>query len=227
MGRNVIKLTVLLTSLSVLFVLIGQAVGGTVGIGLAVGHDLDVRRDAVIGQRVPGRESHRLDARVEEAQVVDQPVEPCIVARHVQQRAPLGGPRAEQQRIGAFGRAGDDERAGLGVERQRAIGHCRRSGRSSGRGRKNGPQAAAPRDVDAVRRVITGHAHVVRVLDVRTQQLGPDEVLVGVELEMDPSLSGVELTDALEEIEQHIRAVVPEAQQVYLEPHTARDAGSS
>jgi heat shock protein HtpX len=36
MGRNVIKLTVLLTSLSVLFVLLGQAVGGTIGIGIAV-----------------------------------------------------------------------------------------------------------------------------------------------------------------------------------------------
>ncbi len=36
MGRNVIKLTVLLTSLTVLFVLIGQAVGGTIGIGFAV-----------------------------------------------------------------------------------------------------------------------------------------------------------------------------------------------
>lgn len=36
MGRNVIKLTLLLTSLSVLFVLIGQAVGGTGGMIVAV-----------------------------------------------------------------------------------------------------------------------------------------------------------------------------------------------
>ena len=36
MGRNVIKLTVLLTTLTVLFVLIGQAVGGTIGIVFAV-----------------------------------------------------------------------------------------------------------------------------------------------------------------------------------------------
>ncbi|MFN8515984.1 MAG: zinc metalloprotease HtpX [Chloroflexia bacterium] len=36
MGRNIIKLTLLLTSLSVLFVLLGQAVGGTIGIGFAV-----------------------------------------------------------------------------------------------------------------------------------------------------------------------------------------------
>jgi cation diffusion facilitator family transporter len=85
-------------------------------------------------------------------------------------------------------------------------------------------EAAAPRDVDAVRRVIEGHAHVVRVLDVRTQQLGPEEMLVGVELELDPALSGVEHTDPLEEIETHIRSVVPAAQQVYLEPHTAAGA---
>ena len=62
------------------------------------------------------------------------------------------------------------------------------------------------------------------MIDVRTQQLGPQELLVGVELELDPGLSGVELTDALEEIEGHIRAVVPAAQQVYLEPHTAGGA---
>jgi divalent metal cation (Fe/Co/Zn/Cd) transporter len=85
-------------------------------------------------------------------------------------------------------------------------------------------EAATPRDVAAVRRVIEGDGRVVKVLDIRTQQLGPDEMLVGVELELDPSLSGVEVTDALEEIEGHIRAVVPAAQQVYLEPHTAAES---
>jgi divalent metal cation (Fe/Co/Zn/Cd) transporter len=72
-----------------------------------------------------------------------------------------------------------------------------------------------------MRRVVEADPRVVKLIDVRTQQLGPEEMLVGVELEMDPALSGVELTDALEEIEGHIRAVVPAAQQVYLEPHTA------
>src|SRR4028118_1966061 len=36
MGRNIIKLTVLLTTLTVLFVLLGQAVGGTGGMIIAV-----------------------------------------------------------------------------------------------------------------------------------------------------------------------------------------------
>jgi divalent metal cation (Fe/Co/Zn/Cd) transporter len=85
-------------------------------------------------------------------------------------------------------------------------------------------EAATPRDVDAVRRVIESDPRVVNVLDVRTQQLGPQELLVGVELELDPALTGVQLSDALEEIENAIRAAVPAAQQVYLEPHTAEGA---
>jgi cation diffusion facilitator family transporter len=84
-------------------------------------------------------------------------------------------------------------------------------------------ESATPGDVETVRRVIESDARVVHVRDVRTQQLGPQEMLVGVELELDPNLSGVQLSDALDEIEQAIRAAVPAAQQVYLEPHTVDD----
>ena len=64
------------------------------------------------------------------------------------------------------------------------------------------------------------YPRVVRLLDVRTQQMGPQELLVGVELELDARLSGVELTVALDEIENAVRAAVPEARQIYMEPHT-------
>lgn len=82
-------------------------------------------------------------------------------------------------------------------------------------------EAAAPSDVHTVERIIRSDPRVVRLLDVRTQQMGPQELLVGVELELDARLSGVELTEALEEIEDAVRAAVPEARQIYLEPHTA------
>jgi len=82
-------------------------------------------------------------------------------------------------------------------------------------------EAAAPSDVQAVERVIRADPRVVRLLDVRTQQMGPQELLVGVELELDPGLGGVELTQALEEIEHAVRDAVPDARQIYLEPHTA------
>ena len=82
-------------------------------------------------------------------------------------------------------------------------------------------EAAAPSDVHMVEAAILADLRVVRLIDVRTQQLGPQELLVGVELQLAPDLTGVELTDALEEIENAIRAAVPEARQIYLEPHTA------
>ena len=82
-------------------------------------------------------------------------------------------------------------------------------------------EAAKPADVHMVEAVITADPRVVRLIDVRTQQMGPQELLVGVELELDPALTGVELTDALEEIENAVRAAVPEARQIYMEPHTA------
>ena len=81
-------------------------------------------------------------------------------------------------------------------------------------------EAAAPSDVEKVESVITADPRVVRLLDVRTQQMGPQELLVGVELELDASLTGVQLTVALDEIENAVRAAVPEARQIYMEPHT-------
>ena len=68
--------------------------------------------------------------------------------------------------------------------------------------------------------VVTADPRVVRVVDLRTQHLGPDEILVGMELVLDRGLSGVDLTEALAEVEDALRSAVPEATQVYLEPHT-------
>jgi len=81
-------------------------------------------------------------------------------------------------------------------------------------------EAATPTDVHAVERVIVADPRVVRIVDIRTQQLGPEELLVGADLELDPTLTGTQLTDALAEIETAIRATVPAARQIYLEPHT-------
>ena len=85
-------------------------------------------------------------------------------------------------------------------------------------------EAAHPGEVTKIQQVIEADPRVVRLLDVRTQQLGPQELLVGVELELDSALGGVALTDALEEIENAVRAAVPEARQIYMEPHTAPGA---
>jgi divalent metal cation (Fe/Co/Zn/Cd) transporter len=48
--------------------------------------------------------------------------------------------------------------------------------------------------------------------------IGPDNVLVGAKIELDPSLSFQQVTEAIDETEARIRAAVPTAHVIYLEP---------
>ncbi len=59
---------------------------------------------------------------------------------------------------------------------------------------------------------------------MRTQHLGPDELLVAAKLELDPDLSFAEVAAAVNATEAHLRAAVPAARVVYLEPDIARPA---
>jgi divalent metal cation (Fe/Co/Zn/Cd) transporter len=56
------------------------------------------------------------------------------------------------------------------------------------------------------------------VIHLRTQHLGPDELLVGAKLELDRSLRFEEVAEALNQVEGKVREAVPEARVMYLEP---------
>jgi hypothetical protein len=51
-----------------------------------------------------------------------------------------------------------------------------------------------------------------------TQHLGPEELLVGAKVEFDSALSVRELTAAIDAAEQRVRAAVPTATVLYIEP---------
>jgi cation diffusion facilitator family transporter len=84
-------------------------------------------------------------------------------------------------------------------------------------------EAAAP---DMQRRIVdalVGHDEVNRLIHLRTEHLGPDELLVAAKLEFDPSLTMRELADAIDETEARVRHAVPAARVIYLEPDVHRD----
>jgi hypothetical protein len=56
------------------------------------------------------------------------------------------------------------------------------------------------------------------VINLKTQHIGPEELLVAAKLEFDHSLSNPQLSDAIDEAETAIRQAVPLAMQIYLEP---------
>jgi divalent metal cation (Fe/Co/Zn/Cd) transporter len=53
---------------------------------------------------------------------------------------------------------------------------------------------------------------------MRTQQLGPEELMVGAKIELDAALDIDEVTTAINEVETAVRAAVPSARVMYLEP---------
>jgi cation diffusion facilitator family transporter len=65
---------------------------------------------------------------------------------------------------------------------------------------------------------------VERLIHMRTLHLGPEEVLVAAKLEFKPTLSSTALADAVNDVEAAVRAEVPEATVIYIEPDVLRAA---
>jgi cation diffusion facilitator family transporter len=63
---------------------------------------------------------------------------------------------------------------------------------------------------------------VERVIHIRTQYLGPDELLVAAKLALTPGLETARIARAIDEAESRVRAQVPAARLIYLEPDLDR-----
>lgn len=68
---------------------------------------------------------------------------------------------------------------------------------------------------------------VVGVIYLRTQHLGPDDILVGAKLDLDHALSVAGIADAIDDVERRIRHAVPTATTIFIEPDITRPQPSS
>jgi len=85
-------------------------------------------------------------------------------------------------------------------------------------------EAAGPDTVRRIQAEIQATPEVRRLIHMRTQHLGPDELLVAAKVEFDRSLSVPALAGAIDAVEGRIRAAVPIARVIYLEPDLTRPA---
>ena len=83
-------------------------------------------------------------------------------------------------------------------------------------------ESASPEDVAAMRTAIEGHPRVVRILNLRTEHIGPDEIVVAVKIEFDHGLTIEELSAEINAVEARIRGAVPAARLVFVEPDVYR-----
>jgi cation diffusion facilitator family transporter len=79
-------------------------------------------------------------------------------------------------------------------------------------------EAATHEHIDAMSQAAAAVPQVTRVIDLKTQHIGPEELLVAGKLEFDRSLTNPELSDAIDQVEAAIRGAVPLTMQIYLEP---------
>jgi cation diffusion facilitator family transporter len=78
-------------------------------------------------------------------------------------------------------------------------------------------ESASRKDVDAIRAALVGPG-VPSVIHLRTLHLGPEELLVAAKIEVPAASSAADVAEAIDAAEQRVRAAVPIARVIYLEP---------
>jgi cation diffusion facilitator family transporter len=83
-------------------------------------------------------------------------------------------------------------------------------------------EGATPADLRAIESAILATPDAERIIHLRTQHLGPEELLVGAKVQFRPGLTLEGLAAAINDVEQRVRAVVPIARPFYVEPDIYR-----
>ncbi|WP_405113357.1 cation diffusion facilitator family transporter [Micromonospora sp. NBC_01405] len=79
-------------------------------------------------------------------------------------------------------------------------------------------EGAEPKDVAAIERAVTAGPEVERIIHMKTLYLGPEELLVAAKIAVPACESAEELARGINAVETRIRAAVPVARVIYLEP---------
>jgi cation diffusion facilitator family transporter len=88
-------------------------------------------------------------------------------------------------------------------------------------------EGATPPVLSTIVRKIEEGEQVERVIHIKTQYLGPEEMLVAAKIALKPGLPVEAVATAIDEAEARIREAVPEARVIYLEPDLDRSRVAS
>lgn len=85
-------------------------------------------------------------------------------------------------------------------------------------------EGATTSQTEAIRAALTGAPEVPRVIHLKTLHLGPEELLVAAKIEVDSKKTLPEVAEVINAAEKRVRAAVPIARVIYLEPDVYRPA---
>lgn len=87
-------------------------------------------------------------------------------------------------------------------------------------------EGAPPAELRTITGALVG-GDVQRVIHIRTQYVGPDELLVAAKIAVAASLPSADVARAIDEAEGRVRGAAPQARMIYLEPDLDRTRNES
>ena len=84
-------------------------------------------------------------------------------------------------------------------------------------------ESAVPEQVEQIRTALSGADGITRVIHLRTLHIGPEELLVAAKIETDHEADLTQVAAIIDGAEVRIRAAVPTATMIFLEPDVARE----
>jgi cation diffusion facilitator family transporter len=87
-------------------------------------------------------------------------------------------------------------------------------------------EGATSNELTTIEDAVLG-GRVRRLIHIRTQYLGPDELLVAAKIALEPGLPLVDVASEIDAAEKRIRDTVPSARLIYLEPDLDRTPAAS
>ncbi|HEX7096330.1 MAG TPA: cation diffusion facilitator family transporter [Acidimicrobiales bacterium] len=85
-------------------------------------------------------------------------------------------------------------------------------------------EGASAKHLRAIEEAILSSPNAKRLIHLRTQHIGPDELLVGAKVHFREDLSAEALADAINDVELRVREAVPIVRPLYIEPDIYRGA---
>jgi cation diffusion facilitator family transporter len=83
-------------------------------------------------------------------------------------------------------------------------------------------ESASDSDQEHIEGALSSAPNVNSIIHLRTMHLGPDNLLLAAKVDFDHSLSVEQLAQAIDQAEQAVRAAVPKATTIYIEPDIRR-----
>jgi divalent metal cation (Fe/Co/Zn/Cd) transporter len=82
-------------------------------------------------------------------------------------------------------------------------------------------ESAAAGDLEQIEAALRAEQHVLDILSLKTVHVGPDAILIACKISVAPTDIARDITDTINSAEERIRAAVPEAVFIFIEPDIA------